>query len=61
LGGGREYLATTELVQQLTEHKTLGSALREELEWLASHGTVRYLNTGDVLSAKGATRLLGDS
>jgi hypothetical protein len=52
---------TTDVVDKLTEHKTLGSAPREELEWLASHGTVRHLKTGDVLSARGATRLLGDS
>jgi signal transduction histidine kinase len=47
-------MAKPDLVQQLTEHKTLGSAPRDELEWLASHGTLRYLNTGDVLSARGA-------
>ena len=39
----------------MTEHKTLGSAPREELAWLASHGTVRHLNAGDVLTAKGKT------
>jgi signal-transduction protein with cAMP-binding, CBS, and nucleotidyltransferase domain len=42
----------TELLDQLAAHRTLGSAPREELEWLAANGTLRHLNTGDVLSAK---------
>jgi len=42
-----------DLVDQLTEHKTLGAAPREELAWLASHGAVRHLNEGDVLTVKG--------
>jgi signal transduction histidine kinase len=48
-------MTAIDIVDQLTEHKTLGSAPREELAWLASHGTVRQLNAGDVLTAKGAT------
>lgn len=48
-------MTATDIVDQLTEHKTLGSAPREELAWLASHGTLRHLNAGDVLTAKGAT------
>ena len=46
-------MTETDIVGQLTEHKTLGSAPREELAWLASHGTVRHLNAGDVVSVKG--------
>lgn len=46
-------MTATDLVDQLTEHKTLGSAPREELAWLASHGAVRHLNPGDVVSTKG--------
>jgi signal transduction histidine kinase len=42
------------LVDQLAAHRTLGAAPREELAWLATHGTVRHLEAGDVLSAKGA-------
>jgi signal transduction histidine kinase len=34
-------------------HKTLGAAPREELAWLGSHGTLRQLDQGEVLSAKG--------
>ncbi|MDX2032514.1 MAG: ATP-binding protein [Blastocatellia bacterium] len=46
-------MTVTNLVDQLAEHKTLGSAPQEELAWLASHGTVRHLQAGDVLTAKG--------
>ena len=36
------------------EHRTLGGAPRAELEWLASHGSLRRLNSGEILSVKGA-------
>jgi len=42
-----------DLVDQLANHATLGSAAREELSWLASHGSLRHLAQGDVLSPKG--------
>ena len=41
------------VVDQLTAHRTLGRAPREELVWLASHGSVRHMNAGEVLTAKG--------
>jgi signal transduction histidine kinase len=47
-------MTATDLVDRLAEHKTLGSAPREELEWLATHGSLRQLQAGDVLTAKGA-------
>ena len=47
-------MKATDLVDRLAEHKTLGAAPREELAWLAAHGSLRHLNTGDVLTAKGA-------
>ena len=47
-------MAYTDLVEQLSQHKTLASAPREELTWLASHGEVRHLAEGDVLTTKGA-------
>ena len=47
-------ITPTDLVDRLAAHQTIGSAPREELAWLASHGALRHLNTGDVLSAKGA-------
>ena len=40
------------MVDRLTRHKALGAAPREELAWLAAHGTLRRLNTGDVLTPK---------
>jgi signal transduction histidine kinase len=43
-----------DLVDRLAGHKTLGAAPREELAWLVSHGSLRHLNEGEVLSAKGA-------
>jgi signal transduction histidine kinase len=41
-----------DIVARLAEHKTLGAAPREELEWLASHGTTRHFEIGEVLSSK---------
>lgn len=41
------------LVDRLVQHKTVGSAPRAELEWLASHGILRNLQTGEILSTKG--------
>ncbi len=42
-----------DLIDRLAAHKTLGAAPREELVWLAEHGTLRHLETGEVLSHKG--------
>jgi CRP-like cAMP-binding protein len=42
-----------DLIDRLAEHRTLSAAPRTELEWLAAHGSIRNLNTGDVLSRKG--------
>jgi signal transduction histidine kinase len=47
-------MTATDLVDRLAAHKTLGAAPREELAWLAEHGTLRQLIAGDVLSSKGA-------
>jgi len=41
-------------VDRLAALKTIGSAPRDELAWLAAHGTMRRLSPGDVLTAKGA-------
>jgi signal transduction histidine kinase len=43
-----------DIIERLAEHKRLGSAPREELAWLASHGSLRQLQAGEVLTAKGA-------
>jgi len=42
-----------DLIERLIHHKTLGSAPREELAWLAEQGTLRSLEAGDVLSHNG--------
>ncbi|WP_348266454.1 ATP-binding protein [Edaphobacter paludis] len=42
-----------DLIDRLSEHKTLSAAPRTELEWLAAHGSIRNLNPGEVLSVKG--------
>ena len=40
-------MTATDLIDQLAKHKTLGAAPREELAWLASHGSLRHLNEGE--------------
>ena len=47
------HVAATDLVERLTQHKTLGSAPRKELEWLAAHGSLRRLEVGELLAHKG--------
>ena len=43
-------MTTEELVDLLASHRTIGRAPREELSWIATHGTVRRLQKGEVLS-----------
>jgi signal transduction histidine kinase len=44
----------TNLADRLAGHRTVGSAPREELIWLASQGNLRQLQPGQVLTAKGS-------
>ena len=46
-------MTSAELVDRLIGHKTLGAAPREELEWLAAHGTFRQLPAGQTVAAVG--------
>ena len=46
-------MTSTDLVDRLAAHSTLGVAPRDELAWLASHGSLRHLKTGEGLIAKG--------
>jgi signal transduction histidine kinase len=46
-------MSANDLIDRLIDHKTLGTAPREELEWLAAHGSLRRLSAGEVLSHKG--------
>lgn len=47
-------MTAEDVTDRLTRHKTLGAAPREELAWLAAHGTLRHLEANEVLTAKGA-------
>jgi signal transduction histidine kinase len=47
-------MTPTDLMARLASHRTVGSAPREELEWLATHGHVRHLAAGDLLSTNTA-------
>jgi signal transduction histidine kinase len=44
---------TSDLIDRLAGHKTVGKAPRAELEWLAAHGSLRHLDEGEVLTKKG--------
>jgi signal transduction histidine kinase len=46
-------MSSSDIVEQLSKHRTLGSAPRLELEWLAAHGSRRHLNVGETLVAHG--------
>jgi signal transduction histidine kinase len=48
-------MTAADLVDRLAAHRTLGAAPREELSWLAAHGSLRELAAGDVLSSTDAT------
>jgi len=43
---------STALVERLAAHKTLSAAPREELEWLAAHGSMRHFAEGDAMVSK---------
>ena len=45
-------MSTDSILERLSAHRTLGSVPRPELEWLASHGVLRHLPVGEILSAK---------
>jgi signal transduction histidine kinase len=45
---------TSELVERLAQHRTLGGVPRAELEWLAAHGELRRFEPGDTVVHKGA-------
>ena len=42
-----------DLIDRLASHKTFDGVPREELAWLAAHGSMRLLDEGEVLTAKG--------
>ena len=42
-----------DLVERLASHRTLGTAPRTELAWLAAHGTLRRVGPGETVTPKG--------
>ena len=46
-------MTAMDLIDRLAGHQTLGGAPREELAWLAAHGSLRQLDEGEVLTGKG--------
>jgi signal transduction histidine kinase len=46
-------VTSAELLNRLTEHKTLGGAPRPELEWLVAHGSFRQLPAGQTVAVMG--------
>ena len=46
-------MTATDLVDRLAAHRTVGNAPREELAWLVARGSLRQLDEGEVLTAKG--------
>jgi signal transduction histidine kinase len=48
-----------ELMERLSAHKTIGSAPREQLAWLAAHGQLRHFAVGDIVNARRAGRVEG--
>jgi signal transduction histidine kinase len=43
-------MTTEELVDRLSKHRTIGGAPREELRWVATHGTLRRYRPGEIVS-----------
>ena len=48
-------MTPADVVDRLANHKTIGKAPRQELEWVAAQGSIREMSAGDVLTAKGST------
>jgi signal transduction histidine kinase len=42
-------MADQDLIERLARHRTIGSAPRSELEWLAAHGYVRHFEGGELV------------
>jgi len=42
----------TDILDRLIAHKTLGSAPRAELEWIAEHGELHHYQAGDLIASK---------
>lgn len=45
-------MSTPSLFERLSAHRTLGSVPQPQIEWVATHGVLRHLDTGAVLTSK---------
>ena len=45
-------MSTPSLVERLSAHRTLAPAPQHEITWVARHGVLRHLDSGDVLTPK---------
>lgn len=43
---------TEQLLERLAKHRSLSAAPPPEIEWIANHGVLRRLETGDILTSK---------
>ena len=43
-------MKTEELIALLAAHRTIGTAPREELAWIAEHGIFRHREQGEIVS-----------
>src|SRR5688500_9253106 len=46
-------MTDTDLITRLAQHRTLGQAPRAELEWLAAHGSLQHVESGELVGRKG--------
>ncbi len=46
-------MTEADLIERLAAHRTVGSAPREQLEWLAAHGTLQHYAAGEVVARTG--------
>ena len=53
LAPGVALMTENDLVERLAKHRTLGTAPREELEWIATRGHVQRLAIGEQLAHTG--------
>jgi len=46
-------MSAPDLLTRLAQHRTIGGAPREELEWLVAHGYMRHFDPGEMVARKG--------
>src|SRR5262245_3607711 len=51
--GSTTMTTTTDLIDMLAAHRTIGSAPRSAVEWRAAHGELREMEAGDFVAENG--------